>query len=191
MKKAGSHPIGISKYQLIVSLTLSALGICSSNQNKNPYLTKSTPYLPCSLSPNIANPAQSSTPICCTANQKLVVGVSWSQVGLTNNKLSKMIHGNIRKGYKIGMWNWRRGLIEGDKNPSITMTEVKHFLQNKKLHILCLVESDLHGITSRYKRRHPLSTKDINENLGITRYNKRNCFTDPAWTTTTQRVLGG
>ena len=88
----------------------------------------------------------------------------------TNNKLAKIINGNRRTGYNIGLWNCRRGLIEDEKKPSSKMAEVKHFLQNKKLHILCLVEADLHGITSRYKRLNPLTTKDIDDNLGISGY---------------------
>ena len=37
----------------------------------------------------------------------------------------------------------------------------------KNLHMLCLVEADLHGATSRHRRRRPLTTKDIHNQLSI------------------------
>ena len=68
------------------------------------------------------------------------------------------------------MWNCRRGLVDAENKPSTKMVEVRNFMENEKLHLCCLVEADLHGPTSRYRRRHPLSTKDIENNLGIPGY---------------------
>ena len=56
------------------------------------------------------------------------------------------------------------------KQPSMKITDVKTFLKKKNLHMLCLVEADLHSSTSRYKRLQPLTTKDIHENLEIPGY---------------------
>ena len=81
-----------------------------------------------------------------------------------------MINGNKHKGYNLGMWNCRRGLTDGNCEPSYKMSEVKAFLQNKKLHMLCIIEADLHSATSRIQRRNPLSTKDINNKLSIPGY---------------------
>ena len=41
------------------------------------------------------------------------------------------------------------------------MVDVKNFIYSKKLHMFCLVESDLHGQASRYRRTQPLTTADI------------------------------
>ena len=58
-------------------------------------------------------------------------------------------------------------MLNGDNSASIKMIEVKKFIQSKSLHILCLVESDLHGTISRQKRIHPLSTEGIHDELNI------------------------
>ena len=68
------------------------------------------------------------------------------------------------------MWNCRRGLIHGNKEASTKMVDVKHFIEKRKLHMLCLVESDLHGEVSRYRRAQPLTTKDIKDKLAIPGY---------------------
>ena len=82
-----------------------------------------------------------------------------------------MINGNGRKGYNLGLWNCRRALISRDRVASTKLVEVKEFLKKKNLHLLCLVESDLHGEASRQKKQHPLTTKDINDILEIPGYN--------------------
>ena len=50
------------------------------------------------------------------------------------------------------------------------MTEVKNFIQKKNLHLLCLVEADLHSVTSRYKCLNPVTTKDIKDRMEIPGY---------------------
>ena len=91
-------------------------------------------------------------------------GTHWSSSGMTVNKLTKIINGNRRLGYNLSMWNCRRGLINRDKESSLKMVEVRNFIEQNKLHMFCLVESDLHGELSRYKRAQPLTTKDIKSN---------------------------
>ena len=86
-------------------------------------------------------------------------GAQWSYPGMHANKLIKTINGNRRLGYNLSMWNCRRGLINTDKEPSTKMVEVTNFIQSRKLHMLCLVESDLHSAVSRYNRAQPLTTK--------------------------------
>ena len=97
-------------------------------------------------------------------------GAQWSYSGMHANKLIKTINGNRRLGYNLSMWNCRRGLINTDKEPTTKMVEVKNVIQSRKLHMLCLVESDLHSAVSRYKRAQPLTTKDIKDKLGIPGY---------------------
>ena len=88
---------------------------------------------------------------------------------MTSNKLAKMVNGNRRLGYHLGIWNCRKGLIK-DKEVSTKMVDVKNFIYSKKLHMFCLVESDLHGQASRHRRTQPLTTADIHTQLAIPGY---------------------
>ena len=108
-----------------------------------------------------------STPTPTTSTQASALILYWSQGSLSTNKLGRIIHGNGRKGYRIGLWNCRRGLVVGEKQSSTKLVEVQQFIQSKNLQILCLVESDLHSIISRYSRRHPLNTNDVHNTLVI------------------------
>ena len=140
IKKAGLHPIGI---KTILRFILYILKVRS---------------------------AWALCPKLISVQAKQATSASWSQKGLTNNKLFKMINGNKLSGYNIGLWNCRRGLLDSEKKPTTKMSEVKNFLQQYKLHILCLLEADLHGATSRYKRLQPLSLSDIESSIGIPGY---------------------
>ena len=97
-------------------------------------------------------------------------GVSWTYRNITNNQLQKMINGNRRLGYNLGLWNCRRGLVDGNKEQSMKMVDVKNFLKNKKLHMLCLVEADLHSSIYRYKRSNSLNTREIHKQMEIPGY---------------------
>ena len=81
-----------------------------------------------------------------------------------------MINGNHGHGYNLGFWNCRRGLVTEEKEPSYKMNEIKLFMKSRNLHLFCLIESDLHGFVSRYKRKHPLTEKDILTILHIPGY---------------------
>ena len=94
----------------------------------------------------------------------------WSSLGLTNNKLFKIINGNQARGYNLGIWNCRRGLITGNGLPSTKLEEIKLFLVKKNLHMLCIIETDLHSYMSRSKRRVVVTKKDIESSLGILGY---------------------
>ena len=39
----------------------------------------------------------------------------WQYTGCSTNKLNKIINGNVGKGYRLGLWNCRKGLIIGEK----------------------------------------------------------------------------
>ena len=56
-----------------------------------------------------------------------------------------MINGNRGCSYNIGMWNCRKGLVDGENQATYKMVEVKKFIEEHNLHLLCLVESGLHG----------------------------------------------
>ena len=96
---------------------------------------------------------------------------SWSSRGLSNNELLKIINGNINRGYNLGAWNCRKGLINGNGVASFKLDEVKEILNKKKLHMMCVIETDLHGRMSRSLRRNPLSRKEIEVILAIPGYN--------------------
>ena len=81
----------------------------------------------------------------------------FSYSNLNNNKLTKITNGNGKKGLKLGFWNCRWGLVTNEKEGSYNMIEIMNFIQEQNLHMLCIIESDLHGNVSRYKGNYPLS----------------------------------
>ena len=74
-------------------------------------------------------------------------------------------------GYNIGVWNCRKGLLLKDNSPIYKVDDIKSLLQRHNLHLLAIVESDLHGVGSRVPRVNPISTKQIFESLHIDGYN--------------------
>ena len=98
------------------------------------------------------------------------IGIAWSYSSISINKLVQILTGNKGHSYNIGMWNCRRGLLNKENNASNKITDVKLLLQKHDLHLLCLVEADLHGVSSRVNRSSPLSTQDINSKLKIENY---------------------
>ena len=68
------------------------------------------------------------------------------------------------------MWNCRKGLINKENLPTTKIVDVKDFLSANDLQILCLIEADLHGITSRVKRIKPITSREIEENLKVENY---------------------
>ena len=98
-------------------------------------------------------------------------GFKWSYSSISSNKLAQIINGNRRMGYNLAMWNCRRGLLNSDNNASSKMTKVTDFISKYKIHMLCLIESDLHSAVSRYRRTQPLTKKSILDKLSIPGYN--------------------
>ena len=165
-KKAGSHTNGIKNVKNLINILYHILAVTAviGSGPSGSITTLSTHssgtqryhhHLPAMLPLTDLNPN---------------FGVAWTFCNITNNKLLKMINGNRRLGYNLGMWNCRRGLIGGDKEASTKMIDVKQFLQRKNLHMLCIIEADFHGVASRYKRQKPLTTKDIHEQMQIPGY---------------------
>ena len=95
---------------------------------------------------------------------------SWSRGCLSNDKMVRIMNGNGRKGYNIGLWNCRRGLLNNDKTSTTKMVEVRQFIESKNLHLLCLVESDLHSQFSRILKTNPVNTEEINKVLRVPGY---------------------
>ena len=82
-----------------------------------------------------------------------------------------MVNGNRNGGYDLGMWNCRRGLIDANYEATVKFDEVKQFILKRKLHMLCLIETDLHSSLSRHKRRVTFTRSEICNILGIPGYN--------------------
>ena len=95
---------------------------------------------------------------------------SFKKLGLGINKYARMVNGNRRQCYNIGLWNCRKGLIGESNLATEKMVEVEQFMREQKLHMLCLVESDLHGPQSRIKRRNPIKESQLRSSLKIEGY---------------------
>lgn len=50
------------------------------------------------------------------------------------------------------------------------MVEVEQFMSEQKLHMLCLVELNLHGPQSRIRRKNPITESQIRSSLKIEGY---------------------
>ena len=81
----------------------------------------------------------------------------WSHCTSNWNKFMHTLSGNRRLGYRIAMWNCRKGLLKQDNSASEKVTDIKSLLQKHDLHLLGVVETDLHGVGSRVRRSKPVT----------------------------------
>ena len=81
-----------------------------------------------------------------------------------------MLNGNRGRSYNIRMWNFRKGLVDKENLPTAKINDVKDFLRTNDLQAMCLIEADLHGITSRIRMVNPITSKKIEENLKVENY---------------------
>jgi hypothetical protein len=65
------------------------------------------------------------------------------------------------------MRNCLKGLKKKENVPTAKIVDVKDFLMTNDLQLLCLIEADLYGVTSRVK---PITSKEIEGNLKIENY---------------------
>ena len=90
-------------------------------------------------------------------------------------------------GYKIASWNCNRGLLQAGEGESIKLTEIKLFIEEHNPHLLGIIESDIHGQTSRLNRSTTFKTEDIHKRLEIEGYS---IFLPDSWDTHHQaRIL--
>ena len=68
------------------------------------------------------------------------------------------------------MGNCRKGLVDRENLSTAKMKDVKDFLGSNDLQVMCLIEADLHGMTSRIRRVNPITAKKIEENLKVENY---------------------
>ena len=98
-------------------------------------------------------------------------GLSWSYSGMSINSLNHILFGNKKIGYRVAIWNCRRGLLESDGSQSGKLDDIKQYIEKHQLHIMGIIEADLHGTLSRIKRKNPLTTEEIHKKLHIEGYN--------------------
>ena len=85
---------------------------------------------------------------------------------LETNFFWRMLNGNGRS-LNISAWNCRRGLLDKDNEATEKLLEIEQYIEENKLHALCIIESDLHSATSRVKRNNPANTETIHARLRI------------------------
>ena len=127
-------------------------------------------FPPCTTATDWRSPWAWPPPTLEPTSRNYSPGHCWAYTGLQTNKLEKIINGNRRLGYNLAMWNCRKGLLTFENEASSKLVDIKNLIETKKLHMLCLVESDLHSEVSRYRRAQPLTTKDIQGKLHIPGY---------------------
>ena len=88
---------------------------------------------------------------------------------IKTNLFWRMLHGNGRS-LNISAWNCRRGLLDKNNEATEKLLEIEQYIEEHKLHALCVIESDLHGATSRVRRNNPATSEIINASLGIEGY---------------------
>ena len=103
-------------------------------------------------------------------NVDCMQGISWSYVGSNINNIVHALNGNRKIGYKVAVWNCRRGLLNFDGTPSSKITEIKLYIQKHQLDVFGILESDLNGVGSRINRSRPLSTSDVHHSLHVDGY---------------------
>ena len=91
--------------------------------------------------------------------------MKWSYDGTPTSSLVHALTGNKRHGYRVAIWNCRRGLVSRDGSPTSKVTDIQLYIDKHQLDLFRIVEADLHGATSWVVRANPLKTTDITENL--------------------------
>ena len=103
----------------------------------------------------------------------VVLKTNWPYV-FNMNKLQHSLHGNGRKAYNIITWNCRKGLIQESDEDTPTFVDVKSLIQDRKPHILGIIEADIHGHNSTNPhRRTRFSTAELKNKLQIDGYKFR------------------
>ena len=99
---------------------------------------------------------------------RILSSYKWSVLGLSINKMLKIINGNRRnKGFKLAVWNCGRGIITDDGPDKLA--DIQEFIDSKRPHCLGIIESDLFGMNSDLNRK-KYTKLEIEEKLGIDGY---------------------
>ena len=81
----------------------------------------------------------------------------------------KMINGNGKNNYRLATWNCRKGLINSEKLPTSKVVEIKNFLYEMNVSLLCVTETDIFGL-NYISDRIKLSQDEVVDALQINRY---------------------
>ena len=74
-------------------------------------------------------------------------GINLRFFNISVNILMRILNGNGNS-YKLAIWNCRKGLICSNKYPTSKVIEIKKLLYELNIHIMCLIEVDIHGAVS-------------------------------------------
>ena len=85
------------------------------------------------------------------------------------NWLMKMINGNGKNNYRLATWNCRKGLINSEKLPTSKVVEIKNFLYEMNVSLLCVTETDIFGL-NYISDRIKLSQDEVVDALQINGY---------------------
>ena len=98
--------------------------------------------------------------------------VKWSYTVMDTNTLCHTITGNRRRlGYKLAMWNSRKGLIaKNSDSDSSKLIDIKLFVEKHNPHLFGIIESDLHSPNSRIHRHSTYNTEEVKSKLKIDGY---------------------
>ena len=98
--------------------------------------------------------------------------LNWSYSAPSNNSISHALFGNRRRlGYKLSIWNCRKGLISNRDFDTPTVVDIKRFVEKNRPHIFGIIESNLHSVQSRCEWKRKVTQKEIEDKLKIDGYN--------------------
>ena len=91
-------------------------------------------------------------------------------MGLSNNKLQRMINGNRgRFGFKLAVWNCDRGLLGAD-GASSKFQDIKQFIFKNKPHLFGIIETDIFSPLSNHHRVNKFDMDTVKSMLNISGY---------------------
>ena len=94
----------------------------------------------------------------------------WSH-SIQTNGLCHALTGNRRRlGYKLALWNCRKGLLGDNNFDSNKFIEIKLFIEKHRPHTFGIIESDIHSLQSRVQRKATFNTSEVKSKLHINGY---------------------
>ena len=104
----------------------------------------------------------------CSITKVCRINLNLYSIGI--NVLMKILDGNGKNSYMIASWNCRRGLVCSNKLPTAKLVEIKSFLYESKLDLLCVIESDIYGEKSTNLARQKLTQAEAEWALSVHGY---------------------
>ena len=121
--------------------------------------------------PVISTTTATSKTLTCDIIEIPSVFSGWPHT-ITTNALCHALTGNRRRlGYKLAVWNCRKGLLGNNNFDSSKLTDIKMFIQKHNPHVLCIIESNIHSSHSRVQRRSTFNTNEVKSKLKVEGYN--------------------